>query len=87
MPASTTSTLELQLLSYFVARARAQGITEDVINSALFTRLVRARVKLLQGPRGDWGGGGYTDIGQIPTARLERLAEEIIENMWGAGKR
>ena len=55
MPATTTSipsTLELQLSSYLVARARAQGITEDVINSALFTRLARARVKLLQGHRG-----------------------------------
>jgi len=48
----------------------------------MFTRLVQGRIRMLMGSRGEWGGGGeYTDITQIPKLRLERMMEEIMENL------
>lgn len=79
---SESSTIEQQLTRYFSTHPQLGNINEDKLTSQMFTRLVQGRIRMLMGSRGEWGGGGeYTDITQIPKLRLERMMEEIMENL------
>ena len=80
---SALSTIFDQLTKYFMTHPLLAGVAKDEEARLLLIRLVRARVLLLMKPTGDWGGGGYTDIAQIPKERLERLVEEIFEHISG----